>query len=160
MSTKGNKTVEVVMFHDHRKQKMSTGSHPEQTHHDMRKKTDGLGTSKRVFFDHRQFKYDVRKLGIHGLNKKDKETAMVDFLVELGAKRPKNKCYHINEYQQIVQQRKEEEKKLETLERNAGIKAKKSKAKQKKRQDDILNHVDGQVGIYRDGVQFIKRLKQ
>lgn len=43
---------------------------------------------------------------------------------------PKNKCYHIKEYQKIMKQKKDEEKKMEELERKAGIKKKKPRTKQ------------------------------
>ena len=37
-------------------------------------------------FDQKQAQHMIRQLGIHGFDKKQKDEAMVDLLVELGAK--------------------------------------------------------------------------
>ncbi|CAG5133556.1 unnamed protein product [Candidula unifasciata] len=163
MAPKEKKPVEVVVFENPQKRKASRKPYLKQDKRKKFKKTEEEEeenpSKPRAFFDQKKFRYDVRKLGIHGFDKKDKETAMVDFLVELGAKPPKNKCYPIQEYQKIMKEKKDEEKRMEELERKAGIKKKKPRTKKDKSRDDILGHVDGQVGFYKEGVQFVKKHK-
>ncbi|CAL1536574.1 unnamed protein product [Lymnaea stagnalis] len=146
------KTVEVVVFENPQKRKKKIASEQE--------KSDNKSTSQPPGFNQKQAKYDIRKLGIYGMDKKNKDKAMVDLLVELGAKPPKNRCYHITEYQKMMKVKKQEEEAMAELERKAGIKKKQVKANRKRNKDDLLPHLDGQAGFYKDGVQFVKKLKR
>ncbi|XP_005100841.1 uncharacterized protein LOC101849775 [Aplysia californica] len=167
MAPTQKKPVEVVVFDNpEKKRKQRSGDVPPQGM--GRKATDkyhkdGPSASREPkvrVFDQRSAKHEIRKLGIYGFDKKKKDDAMVDLLVELGAKRPKGKRYHIQEYQKILKQKKEEEKEREEMERRAGIKKKKEKVKRKRDKDDLLNFVDGQAGFFKDGVQFVKSLRK
>jgi len=163
---KPKKPVEVVVFNNPAKRKprednedgtFKGGKHARSKLKKPEKKEKGP-----PIFDQKQAQHMIRQLGIHGFDKKQKDEAMVDLLVELGAKRPKGKKYHIQEYQKIQKQKKEEEREREEMERRAGIKKKKNKDgdKRKRDKDDLVNFVDGQVGYYKDGVQFIKGFKK
>lgn len=154
--SKPKKPVEVVVFNNPWKGKDKNSSEDKNK---VMSKPSGTGPSnQRPVFDQKKAKYDIRKLGIHGMDKKNKQNAMTDLLIELGAKPPRNKVYHIKEYQEMAKKKREDEEKIEMM--TDGRKKKKSKGKRKRDKDDLLNFVDGQAGFYKDGVQFVKKAKR
>jgi len=163
MASKKKKPVEVVVFENPEKKKLGKEylgkKKPLKRKGEPESEDEEPTASKpKLVYDRRKAGHDIRKLGIHGFDKKQKDEAMVDLLVELGAKRPTGRRYHIQEYQKIKKQKDKEEKEREDLERQAGIKPKKKEATKKKRdKDDIFNFVDGQIGFHKDGVQFVKK---
>ncbi|GFN92926.1 flocculation protein flo11-like isoform x1 [Plakobranchus ocellatus] len=161
MSQPKKKPVEVVVFNNPWKGKdKSSNSVSEETKQKSSIDTRKPGSSTdRPVFDQKKAKYEIRKLGIHGMDKANKQNAMVDLLVELGAKPPRNKFIRIKDYQQ-QKANKEKEEEEETPDLMDGKKKKKPKEKRKRDKDDLLNYVDGQPGFYKHGVQFVKKLKR
>ncbi|GFS07239.1 hypothetical protein ElyMa_002983800 [Elysia marginata] len=81
--SKPKKPVEVVVFNNpwKGKDRNSSGDNQKGT-----AKTSSAGPSNaRPQFDQKKAKYEIRKLGIHGMDKKNKQNAMADLLIELGA---------------------------------------------------------------------------
>ncbi|RUS91736.1 hypothetical protein EGW08_000562 [Elysia chlorotica] len=182
--SKPKKEVEVVVFNNPWKGKdKNSGSGIKEDNQKANLKPGQAGPSTaRPMFDQKKAKYDIRKLGIHGMDRSNKQNAMADLLIELGADPPRNKVYHIKEYQQMAKKKREEEEKLQIMTDGKkkkkpmakkkreeeeklqimtdGKKKKKPKEKRKRDKDDLLNYVDGQTGFYKDGVQFVKKKKR
>ncbi|KAK3728685.1 hypothetical protein RRG08_041869 [Elysia crispata] len=158
--SKPKKEVEVVVFNNPYKGKDKRSSLVENDDNQKDKLKSGQAgpSASRPTFDQKKAKYEIRKLGIHGMDKSNKQNAMADLLIELGATPPRNKVYHIKEYQQMAKKKKEEEEKMQMM--TEGKKKKKAKEKRKRDKDDLLNYVDGQTGFYKDGVQFVKKMKR
>ncbi|XP_059167167.1 uncharacterized protein C1orf131-like [Physella acuta] len=148
MSAVLKKPVEVVVFNN--PQKSAKKHHQEKQL--LQKITEG--NPQPLIYNQKKAKYDIRKLGISGMDKQTKHSAMVDLLVELGAKPPKNRCYHIKEYTKMIKEKKKEEASKGLPENN-----KKGRSKRKRDKDDILKDLDGQTGFFKGGVQFVKRFK-
>lgn len=156
MSQKQKKPVEIVVFNNPaKKSKQSTTAAPfpkPQKKSNVQPQMDDANVSTFVY-DQKKAKYDVRKLAIKNMKKTEKDNAMVDLLVELGAKKPKNKCLHPRDYLEQLKRKREVEKEEES---QSGIGIKKKRPQKRKRdKDDLLNFVDGQKGWYKDGVQYI-----
>lgn len=106
--------------------------------------------------DLKSARLDVQKFGIKGFSEDKKDTAMEALLVKLGAKPKKNKAYNYKEYQEIVKRQKVEEREKRELDRKLGYKVKKKIMARKKDRNDV-GRVDGQVGKYKHGVQFVTK---
>lgn len=106
--------------------------------------------------DLKSARLDVQKFGIKGFSEDKKDTAMEALLVKLGAKPKKNKAYNYKEYQEIVKRQKVEEREKRELDRKLGYKVKKKIVARKKDRNDV-GRVDGQVGKYKHGVQFVTK---
>lgn len=106
--------------------------------------------------DLKSARLDVQKLGIKGFSEDKKDSAMEALLVKLGAKPKKNKAYNYKEYQEIVKRQKVEEREKRELDRKLGYKVKKKIVARKKDRNDV-GRVDGQVGKYKHGVQFVTK---
>lgn len=106
--------------------------------------------------DLKSARLDVQKFGIKGFSDDKKDTAMEALLVKLGAKPKKNKAYNYKEYQEIVKRQKVEEREKRELDRKLGYKVKKKIMARKKDRNDV-GRVDGQVGKYKHGVQFVTK---
>lgn len=106
--------------------------------------------------DLKSARLDVQKFGIKGFSDDKKDTAMEALLVKLGAKPKKNKAYNYKEYQEIVKRQKVEEREKRELDRKLGYKVKKKIVARKKDRNDV-GRVDGQVGKYKHGVQFVTK---
>lgn len=164
---KNKKPVEVIVFHDPAKKKSKeeyTGAKSLK-----RKGEDGASTEEaragpsRPVYSQPKAANAIRRLGIQGFGKGGKEKtaikkkAMVDLLVELGAKKPKNKMMHIQKYNRKKKEEKRIEKEKVELDRSVGIQPLKKKTKYVKERahDDLLDYVDGMPGFYKHGVQFM-----
>lgn len=106
--------------------------------------------------DLKSARLDVQKFGIKGFSEDKKDSAMEALLVKLGAKPKKNKAYNYKEYQEIVKRQKVEEREKRELDRKLGYKVKKKIMARKKDRNDV-GRVDGQVGKYKHGVQFVTK---
>lgn len=106
--------------------------------------------------DLKSARLDVQKFGIKGFSEEKKDAAMEALLVKLGAKPKKNKAYNYKEYQEIVKRQKVEEREKRELDRKLGYKVKKKIVARKKDRNDV-GRVDGQVGKYKHGVQFVTK---
>lgn len=106
--------------------------------------------------DLKSARLDVQKFGIKGFSEDKKDAAMEALLVKLGAKPKKNKAYNYKEYQEIVKRQKVEEREKRELDRKLGYKVKKKIVARKKDRNDV-GRVDGQVGKYKHGVQFVTK---
>lgn len=106
--------------------------------------------------DLKSARLDVQKFGIKGFSEDKKDTAMEALLVKLGAKPKKNKAYNYKDYQEIVKRQKVEEREKRELDRKLGYKVKKKIVARKKDRNDV-GRVDGQVGKYKHGVQFVTK---
>lgn len=106
--------------------------------------------------DLKSARLDVQKFGIKGFSEDKKDSAMEALLVKLGAKPKKNKAYNYKEYQEIVKRQKVEEREKRELDRKLGYKVKKKIVARKKDRNDV-GRVDGQVGKYKHGVQFVTK---
>lgn len=106
--------------------------------------------------DLKSARLDVQKFGIKGFSEDKKDTAMEALLVKLGAKPKKNKAYNYKDYQEIVKRQKVEEREKRELDRKLGYKVKKKIMARKKDRNDV-GRVDGQVGKYKHGVQFVTK---
>lgn len=106
--------------------------------------------------DLKSARLDVQKFGIKGFSEDKKDAAMEALLVKLGAKPKKNKAYNYKEYQEIVKRQKVEETEKRELDRKLGYKVKKKIVARKKDRNDV-GRVDGQVGKYKHGVQFVTK---
>lgn len=106
--------------------------------------------------DLKSARLDVQKFGIKGFSEDKKDAAMEALLVKLGAKPKKNKAYNYKEYQEIVKRQKVEEREKRELDRKLGYKVKKKIVARKKDRNDV-GQVDGQVGKYKHGVQFVTK---
>lgn len=106
--------------------------------------------------DLKSARLDVQKFGIQGFSEDKKDTAMEALLVKLGAKPKKNKAYNYKDYQEIVKRQKVEEREKRELDRKLGYKVKKKIMARKKDRNDV-GRVDGQVGKYKHGVQFVTK---
>lgn len=117
---------------------------------------DNVGDSSTPLIDLKSARLDVQKFGIKGFSDEKKDAAMESLLVKLGAKPKKNKAYNYKEYQAMVQRQKVEEREKRELDRKLGYKVKRKVVAQKKDRNDV-GRVDGQVGKYKHGVQFVTR---
>ncbi|OWF39485.1 uncharacterized protein C1orf131 homolog [Mizuhopecten yessoensis] len=109
-------------------------------------------------FDMKKARFEVQKVGIKGFSGNAKDDAMTSYLVKLGAKLPKNKFYNYKEFLDIRKQEKESAKEKKAVDRGLGYKVKSSKQEKKKSKDkNDVGIVDGQVGHYKDGVQYINK---
>lgn len=106
--------------------------------------------------DLKSARLDVQKFGIKGFSEDKKDAAMEALLVKLGAKPKKNKAYNYKEYQEIVKRQKVEEREKRELDRKLGYKVKRKIVAQKKDRNDV-GRMDGQVGKYKHGVQFVTK---
>lgn len=106
--------------------------------------------------DLKSARLDVQKFGIKGFSEDKKDAAMEALLVKLGAKPKKNKAYNYKEYQEIVKRQKVEEREKRELDRKLGYKVKKKIVARKKDRNDV-GRMDGQVGKYKHGVQFVTK---
>lgn len=113
-------------------------------------------TSDSAVIDLKSARLDVQKFGIKGFSEDKKDTAMEALLVKLGAKPKRNKAYNYKEYQEIVKRQKVEEREKRELDRKLGYKVKKKIIARKKDRNDV-GRVDGQVGKYKHGVQFVTK---
>lgn len=107
-------------------------------------------------FDLKSARLDVQKFGIKGFKDEKKDAAMGALLVKLGAKPKKNKAYNYKEYQELVKKQKVEEREKRELDRKLGFKVKSKVVARKKDRNDV-GRVDGQVGTYKSGVQFVTK---
>ncbi|KAH9488642.1 hypothetical protein Btru_061275 [Bulinus truncatus] len=152
------KPVEIVFFQNPQKQMRpsSTVLIKKKIHKNAESEIPKIKS-----FNPKQAKYDIRKLAIHGMDKTNKDKANIDLLIELGAKpRSKRHC-PIQEYQIMKKHHQKEETMRTDLERKIGVNKRNSKASRRKRhKDDLLKNVDGQAGFYKQGVQFVKKLKR
>ncbi|XP_061174628.1 uncharacterized protein C1orf131 homolog [Saccostrea echinata] len=106
--------------------------------------------------DLKSARLDVQKFGIKGFSEEKKEAAMESLLVKLGAKPKKNKAHNYKEYQEMVKKQKVEEREKRELDRKLGYKVQKKVVARKKDRNDV-GRVDGQVGKYKHGVQFVTK---
>jgi hypothetical protein len=106
--------------------------------------------------DLKSARLDVQKFGIKGFKDEKKDAAMESLLIKLGAKPKKNKAYNYKEYQELVKKQRVEERNKQELDRQLGYKIKKKEVVRKKDRNDV-GRVDGQVGFYKHGVQFVTK---
>ncbi|XP_062569529.1 uncharacterized protein C1orf131 homolog [Saccostrea cucullata] len=106
--------------------------------------------------DLKSARLDVQKFGIKGFSEEKKDAAMESLLVKLGAKPKKNKSHNYKEYQEMVKRQKVEEREKRELDRKLGYKVQKKVIARKKDRNDV-GRVDGQVGKYKHGVQFVTK---
>ncbi|KAL5012251.1 hypothetical protein ScPMuIL_010802 [Solemya velum] len=120
--------------------------------------TTSEGLHSQTGFNLNKARYDVRKLGINGMTEEKKEEAMISLLCSLGAKGPKKKYYNYKEFQEKRKKDIEEINKKKQVERSLGLKttSRKKGRKRPKDKNDVGN-IDGQVGKYRKGVQFVRK---
>ncbi|KAK6979135.1 hypothetical protein BgiMline_020097 [Biomphalaria glabrata] len=158
MSSVKNKTVEVVVFQNPQKRNKQESVLGRPIANKKKEDKSDAVLAKSKVFNQKQAKYDIRKLAIHGMDKQNKDKAKVDLLIELGAKPPKNRCYHIQEYQ-MLKKKQEEENKKSGLEIKTAMKKSKSD-RRKRHKDDLFKTIDGQAGFFKEGVQFVNKLKK
>ncbi|XP_046370357.2 uncharacterized protein C1orf131 homolog isoform X1 [Haliotis rufescens] len=103
-------------------------------------------------------RFEVRKLGISGFGGEKKSEARVSLLISLGAKPPRNKSY--TNYKEFQQKRKADmdaEKQRRLEEQVPGEKLPKLKSQKRPREKSDTANIDGQIGYYKRGVQFINK---
>lgn len=138
---------EVVVFTSHRSKK----SKKEQ-------KAETGGLPEGPDFDMRQARFDVQKFGIKGFQGNQKEEAMTALLIKLGAKPPKNKYLNYKDYQEKRKQQMMDEKQKREMDRKLGYKIPKAnRGKKRPRDRNDIGYVDGQVGMWKSGVQIVKK---
>ncbi|XP_071157362.1 40S small subunit processome assembly factor 1-like [Mytilus edulis] len=109
-------------------------------------------------FDMKRARFEVRKFGIKGFEGNKKDEAMVALLVQLGAKPPKNKFYNYKEFITMKKTEKANEKIQREIDRSLGYKVAPNRGKRRQKdRNDVGGYVDGQVGKFKDGVQFVKK---
>lgn len=140
---------EIVVYENPSKRKRKTDKLTKYTKRDGN--TDGE-------FDMKRARYEVRKFGIKGFQGNKKDEAMVALLVQLGAKPPKNKFYNYKEFTHMKKEEKETQKKQREIDRSLGYKVAPNRGQRRQKdRNDVGGFVDGQVGKYKDGIQFVKR---
>ncbi|XP_033763918.1 uncharacterized protein C1orf131 homolog isoform X2 [Pecten maximus] len=147
------KGPEVIVYHAptkrYRLEQRSQGSSSEQS---------SSTTEDQPEFDMKKARFEVQKVGIKGFSGSEKDDAMTSFLVKLGAKLPKNKFYNYKEFLEMRKQEKQSAKEKKVVDRGLGYKVTSSKNTKKKSKDrNDVGVLDGQVGRYKDGIQFIKK---
>ncbi|XP_060069761.1 uncharacterized protein C1orf131 homolog [Ylistrum balloti] len=144
---------EVVVFHKPGKKKQME----ERAQESSSEKSNNVAEDQPEF-DMKKARFEVQKVGIKGFSGNEKDEAMTSFLVKLGAKLPKNKCYKYKEFLEMRKQEKESVKQKKIVDRGLGYKVTSSKNTKKKSKDrNDVGVLDGQVGHYKDGIQFIKK---
>lgn len=139
------KAPEVVVFTSHKKKQREESNR-------------GRSTSDNPQFDLKQARFEVRKFGIKGFEGDKKEEAMTSLLIRLGAKPPKNKCHNYVEYQEMRKKEMAAEREKRELDRKLGYKIPKATNDRKRKRDrNDIGIVDGQVGRWKSGVQFVKK---
>ncbi|XP_067662281.1 uncharacterized protein C1orf131-like [Haliotis asinina] len=137
---------EVIVFED-----------PAKKQKKVRKEMEGDTEADTAnHFNMNTARFEVRKLGISGFGGEKKSEARVSLLISLGAKPPRNKSY--TNYKEFQQKRKadmdaERQRRLE--EQVPGEKL--PKRKSQKRPGEKGDTIDGQIGYYKNGVQFISK---
>ncbi|XP_045192944.2 uncharacterized protein C1orf131 homolog [Mercenaria mercenaria] len=146
--TKKTNQPEVVVFTSHKSKKSKKAE----------EKKERMGSSHGPEFDMRQARFDVQKFGIKGFQGNQKEEAMTALLIKLGAKPPKNKYVNYKEYQDNKKQQKLEEKQKKEMDRKLGYKIPKAnRGKKRTRDKNDIGPLDGQVGMWKSGVQIVKK---
>lgn len=109
-------------------------------------------------FDMRQARFDVQKFGIKGFQGNQKQEAMTALLIKLGAKPPKKKYVNYKELQEVRKQEMLEEKQKREMDRKLGFKVPKAnKGKKRPRDKNDVGVIDGQVGMWKSGVQIVSK---
>ncbi|XP_074655070.1 40S small subunit processome assembly factor 1-like [Tubulanus polymorphus] len=109
-------------------------------------------------FDLKRARLEVQKFGISGFDQVKKEIAKEQFLVKLGAKPTKRPYVNYRVYQEMVKKNKEYDAEKQEMDRKLGLKVKKSHPDtEKSKNRDELGLLDGQIGRYKDGIQFLSK---
>lgn len=151
---------EVIVFEDPAKKKRKTDSNTIMTKVSADKPgmdTQDIGSSE---INLRQARHDVLRLGISGFEKTKKEDAMTALVVKLGGKAPKRGYVNYKVLQEQRKMQKTEDARKTEIDRALGLNVKnknRRKDGRKKVKDDITGFLDGQVGHYKHGVQFVKK---
>lgn len=150
---------EIIVYNDpgKRKNQSPPPSHGRKKQRDMKQFTSAPDTS----FNLNKARHEVRQLGIKGLSNESKEDAIVNKLIQLGAKPPKRKYTNYKELQEIRKKekdRKDDRNKCKKQVFRRQISASDSRlsgVKRKKNKLENIGRVDGQIGRYVRGVQVI-----
>ncbi|XP_069122122.1 uncharacterized protein C1orf131 homolog [Argopecten irradians] len=149
------KGPEVVVYHAPKKKKQHI---QEQTPEESTFENSSSVVDEQPEFDMKKARFEVQKVGIKGFSGTEKDDAMTSFLVKLGAKLPKNKFYNYKEFMEIRKQEKLTAKEKKAVDRGLGYKVTSSKNTKKKCKDrNDLGVLDGQVGRYKDGIQYVRK---
>lgn len=147
------KKPEVVVFAEPGKKRKKDNVQSESK--ELTYKNDNDDEDKPEF-DLKRARFEVRKFGIKGFHGDQKKEAMTALLVKLGAKPPKNKYHNYKEYQDIRKKEMETQKDKREIDRGLGYKTT-NRNKNRKREKNDVGFVDGQVGKYKSGVQFVRK---
>ncbi|KAK3590599.1 hypothetical protein CHS0354_001623 [Potamilus streckersoni] len=143
---------EIIVFSNPRKKKKLNQKEQEESLPSKNEADDNPD------FDMLQARYEVRKFGIKGLQGSQKDEAMTSLLINLGAKPPKNTYYNYKEFQQMRKKNIQEETEKRDLERRLGYRVvNPNKGKKRQKASDDIGIVDGQVGRYKNGVQYVRK---
>lgn len=151
---KNRPPAEIVVFEDPAKRKerrqvsLEVASRPKAKARDIPETNSPmfhLGTAR----------HDILQFGIKGANPEKREEAQVALAIRLGAQPPKKKCVNYKEYQEICKKEMEEEREKRELDRRLGYKVANPSKQVRARRRQGRDFVDGQVGQYKHGVQFL-----
>ena len=113
--------------------------------------------------DMRRTRMEIFKFGISGLDETAKVDAKTAHAIKLGAKPPKNKSIN---YKDLLQEKKREKERVKQLREESAryklenpFKRKPIKVKKRKRDINDVGKLNCQPGIYKGGVQVIKKSK-
>lgn len=152
---------EIIVFNDPSKRKKplsNASSHEKKQQKDVREILSTADTS----FNLDKARYEVRQLGIKGMSNESKEDAVLNKLIQLGAKPPKRKYTNYKELQEVRKKEKVEKadiikrkKQMFRQQNNSSSTRLSGVKKRKKKSANIGRGVDGQIGRYVRGVQVI-----
>lgn len=147
------KKPEVVVFEEPRKKRKKDKVQSQSEELTFNNDND---SEDKPEFDLKRARFEVRKFGMKGFQGDQKDEAMTALLVKLGAKPPKNKYYNYKEFQEIRKKEMVAQKDKREIDRGLGYKTA-NRNKNKKREKNDVGFVDGQVGKYKSGVQFVRK---
>lgn len=126
-------------------------------------KEESSEKEKVLTFDMRKARMDVFKFGISGLDETAKVDAKTAHAIKLGAKPRKNKSIN---YKVLLEEKKREKEQERQLREESAryklenpFKSKPIKGKKRKKDVNDVGKLNCQPGIYKNGVQVIKKSK-
>lgn len=164
-SARGSKcSPEIVHFVDRSKRRQATTTQDKVPTNKKVNSDANKGEKKNeLTFDMRQTRMEVFKFGISGLDDTAKLDAKTAHAIKLGAKPPKNKSIN---YKDLLEEKKKEKEQARQLREESAryklenpFKSKAIKGKKRKRDVNDVGKLNCQPGVYRGGVQVIKKSK-